>query len=71
MTRSCFATQAFRKNDDSTSTDNPSDISNDEKDDDKIQAKETPTVLKTPPHSKLQQQKTGNIKETKNSSDET
>jgi len=59
------------KNDDSTSTDNPSDISDDEEDDNKIQAKETPTALKTPPCSKLQQQKTENVKERKNSIDET
>ena len=38
-------------NDDSTSTDNPSNISDDEEDNEKIQAKETPTALKTPPHS--------------------
>ena len=52
------------------STDNPSDISDDEEDNEKIQAKETPTALKTPPHSKQQQQKTGSVKETKNSIDE-
>jgi len=57
-------------NDDSTSTDNPSDISDDEEDNEKIQAKETPTALKTPPRSKQQQQKTGSVKETKNSIDE-
>ena len=55
----------LEKNDDSTSTDNPSDISDDEEDDNKIQAKETPTALKTPPRSKLQQQQTENVKERK------